>query len=158
MEFGKIYKITNTENDFIYIGSTKQTLEERLDNHKYCYNEWLKCNFRRGYISSFEILRFKNYKIELIETVYEDKLINREYYHINNNECVNILYNINLDKPKIKCPCGMEIDSKYRYKHSKSKNHRRNIKQLHALANNILYEPKKYKTFKKIENCIEQNL
>ena len=35
------YKISCNENEFIYIGSTKLTLNERLRNHKRDYKKYL---------------------------------------------------------------------------------------------------------------------
>ena len=41
----KVYKITNSINNKVYIGITKQTLKQRLRNHKYVvrpdYIQWI---------------------------------------------------------------------------------------------------------------------
>ena len=58
---GKIYMIMTENSNDIYIGSTTQTLEARLEEHE--------SRFRRGvkYYSSYEILKQGNYKIVLIK-------------------------------------------------------------------------------------------
>lgn len=61
----KIYRIVNTINDHIYIGSTIQTLNERFNNHKYDAN-------RGSTTSLHKLMReigVENFKIELIKTV-----------------------------------------------------------------------------------------
>ena len=88
-----IYKIKSPHTDTIYIGSTKQTLTERLSGHKSTYKKWLKDN-TENYITSFEILKFNDYVIELIETftceTNKEKL-RKEGEHIKLNQliCVN---------------------------------------------------------------------
>jgi len=62
---GKIYKITCNNTNKFYIGSTIQTLQQRLTEHKKKYNLYLKKKYT--YNSSFEIIKNNNYKIELIE-------------------------------------------------------------------------------------------
>ena len=79
---GKIYKIVDNTNGNIYIGSTIQTLKERLRKH-----HRLNC-------SSREIIRNGDYDIILIEDYpceSEEELKLRERYFIENNDCVNIL-------------------------------------------------------------------
>jgi hypothetical protein len=59
------YKITSTNTDKVYVGSTEKDINERLQNHEAQYR-----NFKDGkfhYITSFEILECKDYKIELLE-------------------------------------------------------------------------------------------
>ena len=89
----KIYKIKSPHTDTIYIGSTSKTLEKRLSGHIYNYKAWLKDN-TTDYITSFEILKFNEYVIELIEScICIDKLERneKEGYHIKLNKliCVN---------------------------------------------------------------------
>ena len=88
-----IYKIKSLQTDKIYIGSTKKTLEKRLSEHKSKYKIWIKDN-TKNYLTSFEILKFNDYQIELIETcVYVDNAekLKKEGYHIKLNIviCVN---------------------------------------------------------------------
>ena len=89
----KIYKIKSSLTDTIYIGSTSKTLEKRLSIHKSKYKAWLKDN-TKYYITSFEILKFNDYVIELIETcLYIDKLERNDkeghFIKLNKLICVN---------------------------------------------------------------------
>ena len=62
---GKIYKISSESCDKYYIGSTYQLLRNRLKKHNDCYN----C-FQRGtyhFVSSFDIIKYPDHKIELIK-------------------------------------------------------------------------------------------
>ena len=62
-EFGKIYKISSTNG--VYIGSTIQKLEKRLDEHKKAFE-----NYQKGkgkYMTSFEILPGEKLNMELLE-------------------------------------------------------------------------------------------
>ena len=57
---GKVYKILSKQTDKIYIGSTKETLEERLKKHVLYIKE-------NRYVSSCEIIKYDDYEIVLIE-------------------------------------------------------------------------------------------
>jgi hypothetical protein len=66
---GKIYKIINMSNNDMYIGSTYNTLNHRISNHKSAHKRYLK---GRGftYMSVFQILDSEclcDYKVEIIE-------------------------------------------------------------------------------------------
>ncbi len=59
------YKISSANTDKIYVGSTEKDINTRLKQHEAQYR-----NFKEGkynYITSFEILECKDYKIELLE-------------------------------------------------------------------------------------------
>jgi hypothetical protein len=91
---GKIYKITSlNDTNKVYIGSTvKKYLSHRLSQHVYDLKRHE--NNKHGFCSSFDIIRLKNYKIELIELykcATKKDLIKREKEHILNNKhiCVN---------------------------------------------------------------------
>ena len=67
MEFqnGKIYAIRSHQTNKYYIGSTNQlTLAQRLGKHRNNYKQYLSNN--NHYISSFEILQYSDYYIELL--------------------------------------------------------------------------------------------
>jgi len=87
---GKIYAIKCNDTDDVYIGSTINILEKRLDGHKKNmkrYNEG-KC----GYTSSFEIIKYDNAYIELLEAYpcySKMELCRKEGEYIQNMECVN---------------------------------------------------------------------
>jgi hypothetical protein len=92
---GIIYKITDNTNNNIYVGSSKQTLKLREQNHKRLYKSYLKGGSIKGYTSSFEILKNNNYIFEVIEETDDLKI--REQYWIENIDCIN-KNNANVDK------------------------------------------------------------
>ena len=65
-ENGRIYKLVSQQTDKIYIGSTITLLCNRLAQHKCGYKIWLNDN-TKGYATSYEIVKFDDCKIELIE-------------------------------------------------------------------------------------------
>lgn len=82
---GKIYKLECNKTGLIYIGSTCRTLKERLKNHVRDYGA---CKL----ITSTQIIRNGNYKIELLEDYpCSNKLeLNlRESHYCKMYECVN---------------------------------------------------------------------
>ena len=92
MPVGTIYKIISRNSDKIYIGSTTKTLIQRLSIHESDYR-----SYKRGkmnYITSFKILEYGQYHIELIESVEfdtKDELRKLEGYYIQTFKaiCVN---------------------------------------------------------------------
>lgn len=89
---GKVYKIIDKTNGNVYIGSTCQTLSQRLTQHKANYKQYLKGNTGNN-TTSFEILKNNNYEIVLLENcnniTSKDELHTRERYYIDSLECVN---------------------------------------------------------------------
>ena len=64
---GKIYTIRSNQTVKYYIGSTVQkTLAQRLGKHRSNYKDYLKDN-TKGFLTSFEILKYNDYYIELLE-------------------------------------------------------------------------------------------
>lgn len=90
-ENGKIYCIKSDSNpNLIYIGSTTQPLSERLTQHKSNYKKWK--NNTKNYITSFEVVKFEDCYIQLIENYPCDskkELCRREGEHIRNMTTVN---------------------------------------------------------------------
>lgn len=89
---GKIYKITSNNSNEIYIGSTAQkTLKRRLSGHKKAYKLYLTKGGK--YITSFKIIQYDDYIIELLENYpcnSKTELESREGYWIKNTpNCVN---------------------------------------------------------------------
>ncbi len=77
----------------VYIGSTYKTLDERLKRHEYDCKRYIekKTNI---FISSIYVTFNNDYKIELIENYpcnNKQELENREYFHIDDNDCINTL-------------------------------------------------------------------
>lgn len=87
---GKIYKLCSKQTDKVYIGSTTRKLKIRLQEHKSKFKIWKR--EKKGYHSSFEILKYGDFYIELIEDFpYETKieLLQKEASYIRQLNCVN---------------------------------------------------------------------
>jgi len=89
---GKVYKVTG--NNKVYYGSTcKKYLSERIGNHLACFR------LGRNYSSKL-VMSDPNYKVELLEEIEinndddKKKLLEREFYYINNFPCVNKVRNM----------------------------------------------------------------
>lgn len=88
----KIYKIISNETNDIYIGSTtKQYLSQRMTAHKYDYKKYL--GGKGNYIASFDILKYDDVKIVLLEAYPDcktrDELHKYEQEWMDKLECVN---------------------------------------------------------------------
>tara|TARA_R110000796_G_scaffold19014_2_gene57232 strand:+ start:94 stop:504 length:411 start_codon:yes stop_codon:yes gene_type:complete len=128
---GKIYKIVCNITNEIYIGSTIETLSQRLSKHKYSK----KC-------MSNEIIERGDYEIILIKiypcnNVYE--LEKEEGLYIKNNNCINNriagrskidYWNDNKNKFNISntCECGGTYTIRNIKRHLKTKKHLNHIK------------------------------
>jgi hypothetical protein len=146
MDKGNIYKIVSDSTDKIYIGSTVKSLEERLEEHENNYEFWFNKEFKSGYVSSFEILKYGDYKIILIEeypcSSYKELLKREGYYQLSSYSlCVNILIagkkqhtfkKFKLDTNYI-CSCGMKMKNTYKTRryHAKSELHKLKIRESH---------------------------
>lgn len=91
---GKIYKIVSDQTDKIYIGSTCQTLCKRFSCHRGNYKDYL--NGKQSYCASYEIIKYDDAKIYLIEDYpceRREQLLRREGEIIkkkkNNGGCCN---------------------------------------------------------------------
>jgi hypothetical protein len=87
---GYIYMIRSFQTEDVYYGSTTQQLCNRMAKHRCNYKQWLNGNFNN--ISSFEILKYEDAYIELVEEIeFQNKkeLHAREGYYIRENNCVN---------------------------------------------------------------------
>lgn len=63
---GKIYKLHSNQTNNVYIGSTTQTLQDRLMDHS---NKYKRYQHKKTYfLSSFEILKYDDCAIALLET------------------------------------------------------------------------------------------
>jgi Tat protein secretion system quality control protein TatD with DNase activity len=90
-QHGKIYKLTSSETTDIYIGSTKQPLCKRLREHKDDYTSFLKGRFH--YVSSFDLIKYVDCKIELIKEYpcnSKKELEREEGYYQRKMKCVNM--------------------------------------------------------------------
>jgi hypothetical protein len=147
MEKGNIYKIISGSTNKIYIGSTAKSIEKRLEEHETNYENWFNTGFENGYVSSFEILKYGDYKIVLIEeypcSSYQELYKREGYYQLNNyNVCVNIsiagLKHNDLKEFKTNtcyymCVCGKKIKNKYKIRryHLKCETHKNKIQKIH---------------------------
>jgi len=67
---GKIYKIISDHCELPYIGSTIDSLEDRLDEHQRWYKKWINNGKKRTsgeYCSSAGILQYDDARIELVK-------------------------------------------------------------------------------------------
>jgi hypothetical protein len=97
---GKIYTIRSHQTDKIYIGSTTQPLSERFRDHKKKFKYW-KDGRGSNYVSSYEILKYDDAYIELLEDCdceRKEQLHKREGALIREMDCVNKLIAGRTDK------------------------------------------------------------
>jgi len=143
----KIYKIVSDQTNKIYIGSTIEALSRRMTKHRNDYRRWK--NGKRNYITSFEILKYDDAIIELIEKYpcddkdelraregyyqkkLKDKSVNqriagrgsKEYYQ-DNKDSINERRN-----KKYNCVCGGRYTYDHKSHHLKTKMHQDYIKK-----------------------------
>ena len=92
---GKIYKLTDNGYNKCYIGSTTETLSNRMAKHRNAYRRYRNNDAKRTTcFDIFEEFGMENCKAELIESypcASKEELNAREGYYIRNTECVNKL-------------------------------------------------------------------
>jgi len=89
----KIYKISSSQCNKFYIGSTIQTLNKRLSAHKTNYKSYEKGI--RHYTTSYEVVKYDDAIIELIKDV---KCENRKQLEKIEGECILEHHNRILNK------------------------------------------------------------
>ena len=114
---GYIYKIINSIDNEIYIGSTFNELRHRLQQHKQAYNRWFngKQKDKCSIFNKFKLLGIENFKIMLIKKydVYREfikdrkHLLSKEQLWINKLKCINSICAFNPIPKK-------EYDKQYR--------------------------------------------
>ena len=153
---GKIYKITNTIDEKIYIGSTIETyLSSRWKKHRQYKSHK---NYQKGLISllwgHYDLLGFENFNIELLfecpkenVKIEEQKFIELLKPQLNQSNAFgldvenkknlgkkhyneNKEYYQNYGKTKLKCECGLEVSYWSKRQHLKSLLHQRLLKQI----------------------------
>ena len=89
---GIIYKITSSQTDKEYIGQTTVSIGQRMSDHKYYYKQYKNPNTtmkrKNVYYSSFEVVKYNDAKIEIVEEIdFDDKdVLNKlEAFHIQKN-------------------------------------------------------------------------
>ena len=92
---GKIYKIVSADYSKCYIGSTCESLSQRLARHRAYYFEYLRGNKTHAKMTStllFDAFGVENCKLEWVEDYpcnFKHELHTREGQHIRNTDCVN---------------------------------------------------------------------
>jgi len=160
----KIYKLESLSTGLVYVGSTTQTLSQRLGGHKKSLNQYKKGNLKK-YISSIDVLEHQDCKILLLEDYpcqRKEQLLAREAEWIKKMNCVNrqmpgatlavglkqykIQYKIDnkahlkvctnlYNKKKYDCACGSSIRNDGRTYHNNSIKHQNYLKTLKKSAN-----------------------
>ena len=156
---GKIYRLVNNDNDLIYIGSTCQTLANRLSQHRRDYKKY-QANLSQNYCSSYEILKHPSAKILLVRHMAcenKDQLCAIREAYVKVNDCVNKgnlkkmaasaykkryrkINGINLME-KHDCPCGGRYATEGVSTHKKSKMHSEFMKTHHKCECGAFYKP-----------------
>jgi hypothetical protein len=121
---GMVYKITSPNTDMVYIGSTTETLNDRLRKHIY---DMKKTN---NYVSSQIILEKGSVNIELLEEVYVDSIrdlrkIEQEYIDKTHNAVNKIrAFDVNpKESHKKHCTKYNERNREFRNKSFRDKKH-----------------------------------
>jgi hypothetical protein len=115
---GIIYKLTSPDNDKYYIGSSKNSLNIRFSQHKSRYNNFVLGRGKN--YTAFEILKYPDCKIELLEEVKynnKDELLTKEKQYIKDN--INDVINKNIPNRTLK---EYYQDNKQKYKDYYSNN------------------------------------
>ena len=93
-ENGKIYKITDTGYNKVYVGSTCESLSKRIERHRAKYSSYKtgKTNKNLSVFEIFDDFGIEDCKIELIENYpcsCKEELLRREGHYIKSIDCVN---------------------------------------------------------------------
>ena len=87
---GKIYCLRSYQTDDIYVGSTCTTLCKRIHNHRADYKLFM--NDKRRYMTSFDIMKYNDVYIELLEEYpceNKSQLHRKEGEYIRKIDCLN---------------------------------------------------------------------
>jgi hypothetical protein len=158
----KIYKIVCNITGLVYIGSTTQTLSQRLQDHKKNYKQYLNEKF--DFVSSFIIIENNNYNIILIEDCAcekKEQLLSKERFWIENTECVNLKIPLRTQKEwrednKEKMKKYLKLW--YEDNQEKIKQYREINKEKIAEKNKKYYEENKEKISENIKQYRENNI
>ena len=133
----KIYKIINEDNQ-IYIGSTKQKIQQRFSGHKY----QIKKGISRCSLNHFNMNTARIELIEAFDCENMDEVKYKEREYIENTVCVNKDRPIVTPDEKIEqvrfwkktkgsvfytCDCGSKIQIVEKARHERSKRHQKFI-------------------------------
>jgi len=90
MVYGRVYCIRSQQTTDIYIGSTIQTLSQRMTDHRKAYKKYLNKNY--DYMTSFEIVQYEDAYIEVLfegEFLSRNDLDRKEGKYQREMDCVN---------------------------------------------------------------------
>lgn len=152
---GKIYKLTNSKSNKIYVGSTALTLDKRFSFHKSNYKRYLQG--KHTYERSFDILSCPDVKIELLENFpckRKQELWEREDYYKNKLKkyCINDRLAITNNKDYARnymkkyntketcCYCGVKMPPEHTTlakRHLSTDKHKNNIKVMEEIMKDI---------------------
>ena len=143
MSFINFYRISSPNTEFVYIGSTVKTIQQRLIKHENNYKHYLEGKY--PFVSSYDILEVGDYKINLIESIIcetkQDRDMTECKHIINNNSCNVVMpgrtekqylsqwYEKNKEQlqqhrsAKHSCICGGNYTTSHKTEHFKSKKH-----------------------------------
>jgi len=122
---GKIYCVSNSVDDMIYVGCTYQSLAERWREHKKDYKRGSSLFYR--HMQSLGRNRFKIELIKLAPTISRWHLENAEYA-----EQIKISENNRLFVPIPRIPYGLSVDQKRQ--HYRRRNRRQSKRRGYGLA------------------------
>jgi hypothetical protein len=151
---GYIYKIANSDETIIYIGSTTQTIDKRFDCHKRSYKCWIEGKSRCAAMiyHHFRDHGIDNFSIKLIsdhEIGNTEQLLQFEQLVIDSTNCVNknaawrseeerqeqkrTYRESHSDKHRaytseaVQCPCGEIYTRGHKIRHEQTERHRYGI-------------------------------
>lgn len=154
----KIYKIVDVAySGKCYVGSTCESLSQRMARHKYMYNQYTKSGTEghRSAHAIFDEYGVENCKIELIEEFpCENKmeLHKREGYFIKENDCVNKRVEGRTDKEYRKDNKEWERERHKRYKEA----NKEKIKEKYEMNKHIISQKAKIHREKNKEEIQKQ--
>jgi len=152
-EQGKIYKLISNHTTNIYIGSTcNEYLSNRKSSHCFKYRQWIMNKNKQHYVTSFDIIKYGDCQIILIENFpcnSKEELEARERYWIEKLNCVNKYIptrtqkeywednkvlkkeinaryrkkNVDFLKRKVQCECGCYIVNNQLKRHQTTNKH-----------------------------------
>ena len=139
---GMIYRIVDKTTGKTYIGSTLNSLQNRLKRLEAQHRS--HCKGKQAYTTSFEVLKNGDYTISLVQDFpCETKadLLNREHYFITHTTNVSNKYRPNqvarcggvqrymraymeeYMKKIMRCPCGGSYSAQNKTRHNRSQKH-----------------------------------
>lgn len=151
-QLGKIYKIISAQTTGVYIGSTTQSLNDRLNNHKADYKRYPNKEF-----SSFNIIKYNDAQIILIENYpcnTKQELFTREQYYIDTMDCINKKNSISTREQKLQYFKDLKKTPKRKQQIRK---YRENNKEKIKKQRHVKYEANQEKIKEKRKEHYENN-